>query len=358
MKGALFFAAWMAFGSIIHPIFLQGQNGAGLGIQQRLWLSIAVAVVLFGFLLSFYLLIGRLKQQNESLNNLTDRLSQLLDNEEAQKRRLLEMYDKQAAVEKKIMDSIRYAKTIQLAILPSESLFQENFQDHFIIYKARDFVSGDFYWLRKQDGAGGQLPNIYLAVADCTGHGVPGALMSMMGYSFLDEIVNERSLLAPQDILTALHDMLQKALHQNQNMNSDGMDIGICRFERRPDGVVCTSFAGVGSSLYYAKPSDAELVRIRGRGTSIGGNRHKESNFKQYDLILAPGDAVYLFSDGWASQQGHDNRKMGTPRLLEGLSEVLGNPMDHQKKHLESILEKEMFGREQIDDITILGVQL
>ena len=150
----------------------------------------------------------------------------------------------------KITDSIRYAKTIQEAILPTQEHLSNLLGNFFLVFMPKDIVSGDFYWIDKKD------EYIFLAVADCTGHGVPGAFMSLVGNNMLNEIVREEQEYEPERILKRLNERIRLALRQEEDANRDGMDIGICRFKQLPNGKTEMAFAGAKRPLYVVTPEN------------------------------------------------------------------------------------------------------
>jgi len=252
---------------------------------------------------------------------------------------------------KKITDSIRYAQTIQEAMLPSESEFEKGFKDSFVLFRPKDIVSGDFYWMNQLDG------KTYLAVADCTGHGVPGAFMSTIGSSLLNEILVEKGITEPAAMLEALHVGIQAGLRQEYTDNDDGMDVCLCRVELLEDGRSRVVYAGAKRPMYYIQ--SGRLETFKGSNKTIGGERKKKDKvFEQHEDILAEGDAFYLSSDGYIDQSNKMRRKIGTPLLLTLLEANSQYSMNKQREQLEKILDLHMEGAEQRDDITIVGVRV
>ena len=250
-----------------------------------------------------------------------------------------------------ILDSIIYAKGIQDSIRPDPEILKTAFQDYFILSQARDIVNGDFYWLANTD------KSVIIAVMDCTGHGVPGAFMTVMGNSLLNQIVIEQGIDSPAKILTALQDEISNTLHQEKynHINNEGMDIGICRFNKRSKNVV---FAGAKRPFYYYK--DNKLNVIKGNTQSIAGSLYKTKPvFDEQSVSLIPGNTFYLFTDGIVDQfGGPDNKKFMNWRLKHQLNIMQPHDMEDQQFHLEAEFSTWKGKNEQTDDILILGVRV
>ncbi len=262
------------------------------------------------------------------------------------------MYGNIQSENRKTVDSLRYAQTIQNAILPPTQDLTRIGSDHLVIFRPRDIVSGDFYWALETDGYW------FLAVVDCTGHGVPGAFMSMIGHSLLNEIINERHVLDPVHILEELNRELRIALRQEDGANEDGMDLSLCRLERLivTDEVELV-FSGVGQSMFYHDGQDLHLVK--GERTAIGGRQRTHRPYKQQTIALKHGDVFYLYSDGIIDQNGpEDGSKFGTKRLQQLLSEVAHLPMNEQFARINQTLNQYQKEMEQRDDITFLGIRV
>jgi len=258
---------------------------------------------------------------------------------------------------KEIRASIRYAKTIQQAILPGDNELEKHFKS-FIIYMPKDIVSGDFYWTSTQEN--GKTITVYFAVVDCTGHGVPGAFMSMIGSRLLDEIVNEKMISSPAEILRLLNTMVRTALRQEETDNNDGMDLALCKLEIYPDSKRKLTFAGAKRPLYIIKNTANKLITHRGDRKSIGGYSlsKKEIKFTNFDIDMEKGDMVYVFSDGIIDQNSPDRKKFGRVRLEEALIDCAKLDPKEQKKVIEKRLIDYMQNEEQRDDITLAGLKI
>jgi serine phosphatase RsbU (regulator of sigma subunit) len=249
---------------------------------------------------------------------------------------------------KNITSSIEYARTIQQAILPESEKIRAIFPEHFILYKPKSIVSGDFYWFCELDDA------ILLAVIDCTGHGVPGAFMSMIGNALLNEIIIKKRIASPAAALMELHQEVRSALKQNEKekSNHDGMDISLIRIEKSK-----LIFSGAKRPLYVVE--NGGLSEIRGDRFSIGGReRHLARRYTNHELPLQKGLMIYLTTDGFADQSNDKKESFGTKRLKQTLAELGRESAETQKAWLASILEGHQGKEEQRDDITILGIRI
>ncbi len=259
----------------------------------------------------------------------------------------------------KILDSIRYAERIQSAILPPEKTLSESLTDHFILFKPRDIVSGDYYWTSRKNG------KLLIAVADCTGHGVPGALLSVMGISSLNEIVSRSESLNAGKILEDLRTYVVRALHQTGTRYEarDGIEIALCIIDPE-NGTL--EFSGANRPLYLLRSkgdkADGEAARViqyRGDRMPIGIYEQELAPFTTHSIKLQKNDAVYLFSDGYVDQLGGPKRKtFRVVRFRELLTRIHDRPMADQKRILLEQHQSWMDHAEQIDDILVLGFRL
>jgi len=255
-----------------------------------------------------------------------------------------------------ITDSIEYAKTIQTAMLPDLSVIGNLF-NVFVIYRPKDIVSGDFYW-HSQIKADDKLYN-YFAVVDCTGHGVPGAFMSMIGNRLLNEIINEKRTLNPADILEKLDNEIEKSLRKKQAAVDDGMDLVICRIEKT-DNQANVVFAGAKRPLFYFSTENNSLELIKGSKRAIGGiySCNSDKPFEEHNLTLQKGDNLYLITDGYTDQNSPNRKRLGRKRFQETLENIAYLPANDQKKYLENLVEQWQSNAQQRDDITLLGIQI
>ncbi|KOY85117.1 hypothetical protein AD998_02185 [bacterium 336/3] len=254
---------------------------------------------------------------------------------------------------KQITDSIIYAQRIQKAILPSKNQIVQAFPETFIYFKPRDIVSGDFYWFAERDN------KIVVAVVDCTGHGVPGAFMSMIGNTLLNQIVLERGITRPAEILNQLHEEVRFALKQDEILEEgakDGMDIAICVFHQLHN---ILEFAGANNGMYLIRNN--KLEEIKGDRMGIGGaKRGVERNFTNQIIKLGKEDTiVYLASDGFADQfGGESNKKFMAGSLKKLLLELNDKSLKAQHLQLNKVMEEWRGSYKQIDDQLIVGFKI
>ncbi len=252
---------------------------------------------------------------------------------------------------KKIADSINYAKRIQNAILPNNNVINKVLPDSFILYKPKDVVSGDFPWYVKMGD------DIYFAAVDCTGHGVPGALLSLIGYFLLNDIVRSRKITDPGIILDQLDEGVTTTLRQDQDdsKTKDGMDIALCKINTKKRLV---EYSGAHRPLYVVK--DNEMVEIKGNKFAIGGGIYKnQTNFTNHKVELKEGDSFFFCSDGFPDQfGGPDNRKYGPKRLREKVMEVHKKPMKEAYEEFDHHWESWRGEEKQTDDVLLIGIKL
>jgi serine phosphatase RsbU (regulator of sigma subunit) len=254
------------------------------------------------------------------------------------------------AQKQEITSSIEYASRIQMAMLPEDHHFKNSFSDYFIIFNPRDIVSGDFYWIGEDEN------NIYFTVADCTGHGVPGAFMSTLGISTLDEILTNKSDLKANTILNILRDKIKTSLHQTgkQGEATDGMDVAFCILHKKRK---ILEFSGAYNSLFLFQ--NGGFAEYRADRMPIGIYYGEKESFTNYEINVQKGDAIYIFSDGFADQfGGPKGSKYMKYNLKKLLSEICTKPMAEQRIILEDEFKKWKGSANQIDDVTILGVRI
>jgi HAMP domain-containing protein len=256
-----------------------------------------------------------------------------------------------------LLESMRYAHTIQQAILPDADDFQAHFDDYFVLYKPMHTVSGDFYWLAEQQNI------VFLAVVDCTGHGVPGGFMSMVGNALLSKIVNEKEIFDTSLILALLDLEVKQALRQERDKNNDGMEVALCKFESLQNGspIVKVTFSGAKGKMFYTKGDI--LYKEKSTRRAIGGknedNKGELEDFEQIELFLPKGEKIYLTSDGYCDQPNAKRKRLGTKNFMDILQNNLQKPLPVQGEILEkTLLEHLEDPHEQRDDITVVGVQV
>lgn len=251
---------------------------------------------------------------------------------------------------KKINDSINYAKRIQNAILPDNAIINRTLADSFILYKPKDVVSGDFPWYVKVGD------DIYIAAVDCTGHGVPGALLSLIGYFLLNDIVRSRKVSDPGLILDQLDEGVTSTLRQDEedSKTKDGMDIALCKVNTANRTV---EYAGAHRPLYVMRKG--EMEEIKGNKFAIGGGIYKnQTNFTNTKLKLGKGDSFYFCSDGFPDQfGGPDDRKFGPKRLRTIITEIYDKPMVEAYKRFDHDWESWKGDEKQTDDVLLIGIK-
>jgi ligand-binding sensor domain-containing protein/serine phosphatase RsbU (regulator of sigma subunit) len=262
--------------------------------------------------------------------------------------------EKVQAAHKDIRDSINYARRIQDSILPSHTELKTLLPDSFVLYIPRDIVSGDFYWVAKPDES---RPNeILVAAADCTGHGVPGAFMSMIGNTLLNEAVRQKNEQEPASILNRLHKDIRTALHQDAGSDTrDGMDVAIVRldFENRK-----VHYAGANRPLVMV--SNGELKEIRADKMPIGGLQgEEERNFTGHTFSVEKGSMIYIFTDGFADQFGGPRgKKFMVRKFYDMLSGMAQQPCIEQHTILMHAIQEWKGGHEQVDDVLVIGIRI
>ncbi|MEN7546591.1 tetratricopeptide repeat protein [Rapidithrix thailandica] len=247
--------------------------------------------------------------------------------------------------------SIRYAKRIQNAILPPPEVLNKHFAEHFVIYRPKDMVSGDFYWFTHAK------PYSFIAAVDCTGHGVPGAFMSMIGNTLLNQIVKEKKIYQPNKILEELHNGVREALKQRDSTNVDGMDVCLCRIEHGEGDIVNVEYSGAKCPLLFV--SDGEVVMLEADRKSIGGwQKEKVHTFSNHKTQLQKGSMVYLTTDGYIDAANGDRRRLGSKKLREIVRNEAYHDIQTQLQRLEETLDTHQKDADQRDDITLIGVRL
>lgn len=265
--------------------------------------------------------------------------------------RLLEKQNTEISVRNaNITSSINYAKTIQEAILPQEDLLRLYFSDSFALAKARDIVNGDFYWVFPQENF------TLLAVVDCTGHGVPGAFMTVMANSLLNQVIVESQIHSPAQILEHLHRRLEQSLHTQEGfqLSKDGLDLVICRIEKDSQQI---RYASAKRPIYHL--CRGRLQVHKGNKTTLGGPLSQlDGGFRELSFAYETDSCLYFFTDGITDQFGEkSNKKFLHWRLKELLIQIHHLPMTQQKQHIEQALRHWQGRQEQTDDMLILGLR-
>lgn len=297
-------------------------------------------------------------QSNEIQNRLRSiEISNAIEKSEQEKEiyrlkhvELKKAYDIIEEINKDITSSISYASRIQRAMLSVPEEIDELVNNCFTLYLPKDIISGDFYWYNKSGN------KLIIIAADCTGHGVPGALMSMLGISLLEEIVNNREVTEPGYILNELRKEVERSLHQKGTGDGakDGMDISLCVVDKSKN---ILQYSGAYNSMYLIRKN--ELIEYRADRMPIGISGFSEKSFSTQDIPISKGDLIYMFSDGYADQFGGPNsKKFKYATLKELLLKIHKLPMQKQKEKLEKEFTEWRGSSPQIDDVLILGVKL
>ncbi len=297
-------------------------------------MAVSVLIVIVGFLVFRSYL--QKKKANAILQQQNDEISK-------QKEQIEEQSEE-------IKDSIKYASRIQRAVLPPVDLYEKLFSDYFILFRPRDIVSGDFYWMAEKNEMQ------YIVAADCTGHGVPGAFMSMLGISFLNEIINKESIDNAADILNDLREHIIHALRQTGKANEakDGMDIAISVIDKKNMKI---QFAGAYNPLYLIR--DGELKQFKADKMPIGIYFRENKPFTNTIIDIQPNDNIYMFSDGFVDQfGGAKGRKFMSKRFKELLLSIADEPLKKQGNILDVKLDMWREERPQIDDVLVLGIKI
>lgn len=330
-------------------------------IWQKLWFQISCILLLIALIYIIYLLnIRRIQKQKKILEQQVK--ERTLDLEIAGKKIESQMQVVQEQKEQ-ITQSIEYAERIQKSLLPQKNNFK-NLKDYFVLFKPKDIVSGDFYWTVEVNNH--QL----IAAVDCTGHGVPGAFMSLLGISFLKEIVNRTHATDPSYILNELRDTVIKTLHQDESggFSKDGMDMSLISLDKTN---YTLKFAGANNPVYIQRNSDfqkpipdkskihdGKLLEIKGDNMPIG-IYEKMDGFNTREIQLEKNDRVFLFSDGYIDQFGGPNgKKIKSKVFREIIQNCSQDQLSQYKDSLETFFIEWKKTEEQIDDVTIIGIQI
>jgi serine phosphatase RsbU (regulator of sigma subunit) len=249
-----------------------------------------------------------------------------------------------------IIDSINYAKRIQQARLPKKEDIYSALPNSFVLFKPKDIVSGDFYYFHKKNAL------VFIAAADCTGHGVPGALMSMVGSEKLEDAVSQTS--DTSVILNILNKGIKTSLRQSEHTEStrDGMDIAICAIDIESRVV---KYAGANRPLWIVRNGSSNVEELKATKTAIGGFTEDTQQFDTNEVQLTQGDTIYIFTDGYADQFGGlSGKKLMTKKFKEILLEIQDIQMKEQEQFLDNFIENWRAGTEQVDDILVIGLRL
>lgn len=307
--------------------------------------------------------------QNSEINQKNEEIRTQRDEISSQRDYVIRQKEYIEASHQRITDSINYAKLIQSALLPSEEILNEILNDSMIFYKPRDIVSGDFYWVKNINDF------TVVICADCTGHGVPGAFMSMLGIAFLNEITRREDITKASDLLEILRQEVKSSLYQKEKDEkaNDGIDMSVLFINNNTKRV---QFAGARSPLYILRQNDdvqldlnsdkvvitkmngSSLIEIKGDTQSVSLSS-VEKQFQNHEFDLIPNDTFYLFSDGFIDQlSATTNRRFNAERFKTLLLDIFQNPLKNQPELFEKKYLEWSDGYEQIDDILIVGLRV
>ncbi len=306
-----------------------------------------------------------LKMIVENLNQTNEELSQTLEQLEIQREITAQKHHEVQRKNDNITSSLNYARRIQSALLISEDHFENAFgkNNFFISYYPKDIVSGDFYWFAQTQAlnpqtAGTEL-DLILAVADCTGHGVPGAFMTVIGNNLLDQIINKERIFSPAKILQELDTRLMQTLRQQgveMGKVNDGMDISILKLKKNQTSAKLV-WASAKRPLWIFEQGKAEITEYKGNKFPIGSSQFEEKFFTEQEIFLQKGDLIYAFTDGYADQFG-EKGKMTTRKFRTLLSEINHKELAEQKQILLQKFQDWKGSQEQTDDVLVIGIRV
>ncbi|MCW3076384.1 MAG: hypothetical protein JWO32_993 [Bacteroidetes bacterium] len=326
---------------------------------KTVWFYVLCAFILLTGIISYnYFKTRKLKADKLKLEKIvSERTKELREEKEK-----VEIINKEVSLQKgeiehkniEITDSIKYAKNIQEALLPALTATEKAFENCFIFYLPKDIVSGDFFWFHENE------QTRYIAAADCTGHGVPGAFMSIVGNTLLNDIVSQQKIKLPGDILLKLHEGVKKALHQSQkdSQRRDGMDIALCEINKTDSTV---NYSGANRPLWiFRKNKNYELEIIKPNKFPIGGLELEENRvYQNHTVPVFTGDCLYIFSDGYADQFGGPRgKKFMLSNMQKLLFSNLHLSMAEQKQKVSETFSHWKKDLEQIDDILVIGIKI
>ena len=307
---------------------------------KTLWFY-AVCIVFLGT--GFYLFLKWKVKSLQKQNQLLEDKVELRTREVVEQKKIIEEKNKD------ITSSIRYAKRIQDALLPAKKYMDEHMGDYFVLFKQKDIVSGDFYWVNKKDD------KLFFAAIDCTGHGVPGAFVSLVAHGNIQRALIMFGMRTPAGILDKLNEGVTDVLSRGGETSDikDGMDISLCALDRKN---MKLEFSGANHPLLLLR--NGQLQETKGDKQPIGQHISRK-NFTNHEITVQKGDVIYLFSDGYADQfGGKDGKKFKRSRLKELILSIAGKPMNEQKTILDETIEAWRGDLEQIDDILIMAVNV
>jgi serine phosphatase RsbU (regulator of sigma subunit) len=341
-------------------------------LKKNIWMISAVAAVfaiitVIAFSLARYLNNQKKKveEANKNLAIATAQLSEKVDeinqkNEEmsVQSESLQKINQELHKKDANITASLNYAQRLQKATFPRVEFIQQSIPESFVFIKPKDIVSGDFYWFTEKIDATTGNKQIFIASADCTGHGVPGAFMSMVGDALLEKIINTQGISSPEKVLTELHHGIRYMLNQEESENRDGMDMGLCLIDKARQTI---EYAGAKNGLFYIQ--DDQLYTAKGTMMSLGGLQFRdlgeEKSFTKHIIDISKPTTCYLFSDGFPDQFGAETgKKYSKQRFSDLLLSIYKEDVDTQKEMLANELDNWKKGTKQTDDVLVVGFRV
>lgn len=292
-----------------------------------------------------------LLKMRDDLRELTEGLEEKVKQRTLQVMAQKEEIEEQASKLEKLLhdvtDSIRYAKRLQDSILPSGELLDKYLPEYFILFKPRDIVSGDFYWMNISKS------DVLIAAADCTGHGVPGAFMSLVSNNMLNQSVNELGHKEPAHIFEAISGEIEKTIQEN---SKDGMDCAMLRFDKKHTRL---QYSGANNPLYWCREGDEEMRQIKADKHALEVFLNKKKEFVNHEIEIQKGDTFYIFTDGFPDQfGGEQGRKFMYKKFRNTLFEIHKKPMEEQREILDKTMEDWRGDKhKQIDDILVIGIR-
>lgn len=316
---------------------------------RTMW-AYVIYVVVFGVVVYLAIVLGRarLKAQNQRLEEIVEERTEEIRHKNVE---LEHSYLEIAEQKQEITDSINYAQKIQQAILPLEENIEQYISEYFVLFQPKDIVSGDFYWFANKNGR-----SIFVC-ADCTGHGVPGAFMSMIGSDKLNQAILEGQLTNPADILSFVNVGIKRALRQNEqaeNASRDGMDVTIVSIDKENMNL---QVSGAHNSLILVR--DGELMEFKTTKVAVAGFTPEDQVYDLTEYGLKEGDCLYMTTDGYVDQFGGEKgKKLKSAVYKRMLLEIWNKPMEEQRKYLADYMREWMGDHEQIDDICVVGIRV
>lgn len=332
------------------------QKSRGLIIYSIIGLLALVSVIV----LILWILNRRGRKHNIELKLSNEEIAIQKKNVDAKNSELTDAFKMIEEQSQNLAMNINYAKNIQKVLLPKQENLANFLEESFIYFEPRDQVSGDFFWFTESNiinGSGVPRKKFYISAVDCTGHGVPGALLSMISYNMLENIIAQQKAKHPNEILNELHDGIRRTLRQKTTSNQDGMDMALCSYEKEKN---ILEYAGAKNPVIYIK--NDKLTYVKGDVKPIGGTYFEKTenmSFRHHIIPIDTKTEFYIFSDGLADQVGEETgKKFLCSRLRELFQQIHHLPMEEQREAVKKTFREWKGNREQIDDVLVIGFRL